>query len=571
VSTADPAQTTAGRCIRLRRPGWLNAAAVVAILVIVATTALTATPATPPAIAEFAPQPFKQVKTQQGNLPSNHGTGTGVGVGGKKGKGPGVTPTPTAPPTVKPPVVTLPGSPNFHCVGDPPRQIEDPQSPPCQAPIAGDNGGATSRGVTSDSIKVFWEQELDQDPWMPIFAKFFNARFQLYGRQIQLIQSGNDGTGANEGSDEAGQRARADRAADIDKVFASTFYQGGGGYFYHDEASRKHMINVIDAETPIDSAQLRSYAPYAWAYTMDNDKLLRETGNWICARFAGGKAVHAGPVLSGSARKYAVIVRPAFDQNKIPLTALKAALNHCSVHPDVISYPTDDAPGWTTTAQKLNDGKYTTVLCLCHYTIAPRFMIAADKQGYYPEWLVTSFGMIDENWSFRFPVVPPATELDHTIGLAFRPRQLRVTDEPFWAAYRDVVGPSAQPPTDVANIWAAINAYRCMLLLASGFQMAGPRLTPTTFQSGLESKPFPNPSTSLMAGAVGFQNGTHTMTLDATEWYYDSEAPSPYAGDGGGTLCYIDGGRRRTPDQWTGVSGDPFPVPVATGRCDAAP
>jgi len=42
----------------------------------------------------------------------------------------------------------------FHCVGDPPRQTDDPLSPPCVGPYRGDNGGATSMGVSRGTIKV---------------------------------------------------------------------------------------------------------------------------------------------------------------------------------------------------------------------------------------------------------------------------------------------------------------------------------------------------------------------------------------------------------------------------------
>src|SRR5207302_1644062 len=40
------------------------------------------------------------------------------------------------------------------CVGKPPRQAEDPMSPPCVAYFNGDNGGATYQGVTRDEITV---------------------------------------------------------------------------------------------------------------------------------------------------------------------------------------------------------------------------------------------------------------------------------------------------------------------------------------------------------------------------------------------------------------------------------
>lgn len=40
------------------------------------------------------------------------------------------------------------------CVGDPPRQIEDPHSPPCVPYWAGGNGGATWPGVTADEVRI---------------------------------------------------------------------------------------------------------------------------------------------------------------------------------------------------------------------------------------------------------------------------------------------------------------------------------------------------------------------------------------------------------------------------------
>src|SRR5688572_12407961 len=71
------------------------------------------------------------------------------------------------------------------CVGDPPRQTEDPQSPPCVAAWSGDNGGATWQGVTRDEIVVavpcadpcYWAYEL--------FVAHVNKRFELYGRRIR--------------------------------------------------------------------------------------------------------------------------------------------------------------------------------------------------------------------------------------------------------------------------------------------------------------------------------------------------------------------------------------------------
>jgi hypothetical protein len=82
--------------------------------------------------------------------------------------------------------------------------------------------------------------------------------------------------------------------------------------------------------------------------------------------------------------------------------------------------------------------------------------------------------------------------------------------------------------------------------------MAGPRLSPGAFQIGLQHASFPNPDTPIYAGHVGFFGGSHAMTVDAAEWWYDASAPSPYAqeGDGAGAMCYVNHGARHGITDW---------------------
>src|SRR5687768_2178126 len=42
----------------------------------------------------------------------------------------------------------------YRCVGDPPRQSEDPLAPPCVPFFEGDNYGDTAQGVTREEITV---------------------------------------------------------------------------------------------------------------------------------------------------------------------------------------------------------------------------------------------------------------------------------------------------------------------------------------------------------------------------------------------------------------------------------
>ena len=99
--------------------------------------------------------------------------------------------------------------------------------------------------------------------------------------------------------------------------------------------------------------------------------------------------------------------------------------------------------------------------------------------------------------------------------------------------------------------------YRTALLLASGLQMAGPNLTPESFARGLQRTVFPNPEHPINAGSVGFNDGDHSMTDDAAEYWWSQTDPSPYPKEGVGTICYVDHGARHRTGTWPS-GGDPF-------------
>src|SRR5688500_10245544 len=127
---------------RPRSPGVTYSVITLGLVVLLAAVAMTQRQPPPPTIAEFAPQAIEQITD-----PSNE-----VGRGARNADGSlDAEPTPSAP-AVPDSLIDVPRV--RRCVGNPPRQIEDPQSPPCVPYWAGDNGGATSKGVTRDEIRV---------------------------------------------------------------------------------------------------------------------------------------------------------------------------------------------------------------------------------------------------------------------------------------------------------------------------------------------------------------------------------------------------------------------------------
>jgi len=191
-------------------------------------------------------------------------------------------------------------------------------------------------------------------------------------------------------------------------------------------------------------------------------------------------------------------------------------------------------------------------------------MRAANNTQYFPEWLASSFGQLDTNRAFRLGGQPPQ-QLEHTFGVSSRPRQVALSDEPFWWALRETDPDASAAEFSFGNTTLEVQQlYRSLLLLASGLQMAGPSLTPASFELGLQRTTFPNPNHPIMAGDVGFTGGSHAMTVDGVEWWFGVGARSPYSGDEVGSICYVDGGARHTEGAWPS-DGDPF----FTGECDS--
>ena len=119
------------------------------------------------------------------------------------------------------------------------------------------------------------------------------------------------------------------------------------------------------------------------------------------------------------------------------------------------------------------------------------------------------------------------------------------------------VDPGSTPKgPDSVDVEVDQEVYRNLLMLYSGFQMAGPHLSPQTFADGLAHAVFPNPTTPLMAGHVGFAGYTYSMTIDGAEFWWGNNQPSPYP-DTPGANCYVADGVRHGSGQWP-KGGDPF-------------
>ena len=530
----------------------------IALALFVSMAVLAATPARqdPPSIAEFAPQPREQI-TQ---APPEQTSDFGSGEGGEATGDPAAAPSESEAPPSEQPSEPEPSEEApierarvRRCVGDPPRQIEDPQSPPCVPFFDGDNGGETSRGVTATTVRIAVPYDegsgTELDPLTIAWQNFFNARFEFYGRKLELVpvqtRDGVSGADVNP----AEQKAHAE-AVEAANVFASLGYpsQMGGEYYFHDELARRGIVNIYSIYGTMRSQeQLQAQHPYTWGVMPTLGDITRDLGAWICAYFNEGPAQHAGLQYQAVERKWGILLAVPSDGSAPDYSALRKQFESCGIPaPFEQRIPYESAADATQSALlNFRDQGVTSVIVLTDFfTLALNVYPTADQLGYEPEWLVNSW-LAQED-----PIIPlfgptSGRQQSHSFGLRSRDKEYTLADWPCDWALKEI------NPELICR--GALNTfiYEPLLVLASGIQGAGPNLTPETFGQALFDMDFPNPNAGAppyWQSRIGFGPGDHTFYDDATQiWFSPTTRPHEYP-ELVGAYCYVDRGARYTYD-----------------------
>ncbi len=555
-----------------RAPGIVLGSLVAVLAVLVAAVALTARQAAPPAIAEFAPQAVEQIKQTLDEqapdvTPDSNGDGAAPPSAGPSPSSSAAAASAAAAASSAAAVVV----PRVRqCVGNPPRQTEDPQSPPCVPYFdpKTDNGGATAPGVTRDQITIALPQQfLENNTIPPILVDFFNKRFEFYGRKIVLRPFGPSGCPDNTPAPDK-QRADAIAVQEELNVFASLAYCNANqaDRAYYDALAERKVISISDGNliTGTDAVYAKK-APYEWNFQPGVNTIMASTGQFICAKLAGRTPIYAGATQrSPATRKFGVIYTRATDGSTPDLGPLRAELKSCGVTLTEVQEEATKDPqrnGVNAIVTMANAG-VTSLMCFCSLLdTRGKYMQAATAQGYQPEWVLTTYGANDLDNGFSGGNAPP-DQTGHIIGVGFRNKLLPKQDMPWYWALREA-DPTQDPQGN--TYYASNSRYYQLLLLASGIQLAGPKLTAASFQRGLQAARFPNPGAAgppYFQARVGFGGSRHTMSVDATMFWYDPNRPGTIDPTVPGAICYVDRGRRFAPGQW--VRSEPS---FYTGPC----
>jgi hypothetical protein len=556
----------AGAARAPRGPAAVYGTATLVIVVLLAGLALTARQPAPPNIAELAPQAEHQIH----QAPSQQSGAIGSAPGGAGAAGATTTTAPPAgaPTTLAakaPPPIYLPAV--HRCYGNPPRQISfDTQSPPCIAYWQGDNGGATSRGVTGNSIEIALLSNGGDARAIQDLETFFNRTFEFYGRQLKLKNLGQGPKSSYSGDSCTYQRTAADTLEKVAVVFAVTDPNTSAPSCFLDEAAANKIVTISGTPWFSESA-LSSRTPFLWQYTMGSDQVLAHTGAMMCSDLAGRDASYSPDrLMKSQPRKFGVIAQYYDGQTPPDLTPLRSQFAKCGgslaqvvnvkANLNTNSAALADDYAQVVAADKqavlaMQSAGVSTVVCWCLVFMEDGLGPSADAQQYQPEWLVVGPGqdldvVIKAFWA-------DANQERALMGLSYEPRQVPYSETTLNQAIASV-DPGYQINSDEATWLHNQDVYWMLLLLASGIQMAGPHLTPETFQHALQTTSFPNPVAPLVEGAVGFGGGSHAMTIDAEPLWWSPNTNGPMADETGGTWCYTNGGRHHLGDWPTGPS-----------------
>jgi len=425
----------------------------------------------------------------------------------------------------------------------------DPYSPPCIA-FSGDNGGATAKGVTPEEVIVSarilnekgFQQTLatlagaeitdgpeDVKRTISALAQYFNDRMQFYGRKLAVKFYDGKGSSLNELQGAGQAEAEADAITVAEEIGAFAELNGASAPFADALARKK----VIAFGTPYLSRNWHvERRPYNWSVATDCSIIVESVGEFANQTLANKPAVFAGDGLKDKPRKFAAFSPEnpwyidCIDQGIAVAEAAGNKIDQRVTYRLDIDSMSNQAASIIT---KLKSEGITTILCGCD-PIMPIFLTTkAAEQNYNPEWVVagTAFSDIDivgqlyeqDQWSRAFGVSYLSSFLPTESGIGY-------------SAYK-AVRPQDEPAFAVEII------YSQMYMLALGIHMAGPNLTPETYEQGM----FAYPGGSGPFGTWGFDEDSYTPTQDYRVIWWDPDTPSPVNGKAGSYIEAYDGRR----------------------------
>jgi len=374
-------------------------------------------------------------------------------------------------------------------------------APPCVEPFEGDNGGATSPGVTAEEIKIVQYQSdpaldpltaatisqagADVDPetsrqTAQAFVDLYNALFETYGRRVVLEHY--TGTGAGDDI----EKARADAIAIAEmEPFAVIGGPAQASSVFAAELASRGIVCGPGCATAIPEHIVEDNAPYLWQALQTPDQGVVAASRAIGLYAGPGKAELAGdPEMRERDRVYAIVHydnasgdhRPVFEKfvDELAEYGIEAAID--------VEFTLDLSRAQENARTNISRLKEAGVTTVIYYgdPITPSSLTAeATAQDYWPEWILgpsllmdtTIFGRLTDGQQWR-----------NGFGVSTNPARTEWEQMDSFRIYRWAYG--EPPPNNNARVIEP--PIRTMF---TAIHMAGPDLTPETFRDGMWRTP----------------------------------------------------------------------------------
>ena len=370
-------------------------------------------------------------------------------------------------------------------------------SPPCVQPFTGKNGGATAQGITGNEIKVvIWVGDPSKDPvlagqiiaagasldtntikatWQG-YIDIYNKMLELYGRKISVEFF--DGTGS--GADTAAAKSDAIAIA-AKKPFAVLGGPAQSTSVFSDELAHRGVVCVGTCALAVPQRITTNNAGFIFTDGPSPEQAAMITAEFIGKQAGPGKAQYAGDdATKNKNRVYGVVHYDTPDgQYHSQFNTLKDGLKKYKITPKADQSffldPAKSQENARTIITKMKSAGVTTVI----YTGDPLTPAALTKeataQDYHPEWIVGPTVLADTTFFGR---TFDQEQWAHAFGVALVAGRVPQSDNPNYTLYTWFHG--SPPPNNTYNV-----IVPTVSVLARGLTMAGPKLTPKTFQDGL--------------------------------------------------------------------------------------
>ena len=370
-------------------------------------------------------------------------------------------------------------------------------SPPCVQPFTGKNGGATAQGVTGNEIKVvIWVGDPSKDPvlagqiiaagasldtntikatWQG-YIDIYNKMLELYGRKISVEFF--DGTGS--GADTAAAKSDAIAIA-AKKPFAVLGGPAQSTSVFSDELAHRGVICLGTCALAVPQRITTNNPGYIFTDGPSPEEAAMITAEFIGKQAGPGKAQYAGDdATKNKKRVYGIAHYDTPDgQYHAQFNTLKDGLKKYKITPKADQSffldPAKSQENARTIITKMKDAGVTTVI----YTGDPLTPAALTKeasaQDYHPEWIVGPTVLADTTFFGR---TFDQEQRAHAFGVALVAGRVPQSENPNYTLYTWFHG--SPPPNNTYNV-----IVPTVSVAARGLTMAGPKLTPKTFQDGL--------------------------------------------------------------------------------------